>query len=173
MTTRLIVLGLLASAPMHGYEMQRIMETSRVDAWAGILPGSLYHALRRMSDEGLVTVQAIEASGHRQRAVYAITPAGRRAFADELRASWATEARPFPVPLYMAMTFLDGLPPAEVLALVEARTATLGRQLADWDTAPKEKPGASIGTRLAMENLRRHLALDLEMLVALREALVR
>ena len=56
MSVRHLVLGLLDRAPMHGYEIQRVMKEARVDLWAGVLPGSLYHALRKMEGEGLVRI---------------------------------------------------------------------------------------------------------------------
>ncbi len=77
MDTRLLVLGLLSMAPMHGYEIKKTMDLTRAAVWAAVLPGSVYHALKTMAAEGLVEVKATEATGHRTRAIYAITPAGR------------------------------------------------------------------------------------------------
>ncbi len=50
--TRLMVLGMLRTKPMSGYEMQQLMQVSEVDKWAGILPGSIYHALKKMDKRG-------------------------------------------------------------------------------------------------------------------------
>ena len=55
--TRLMVLGLLKSKPMSGYEIQQILTKSQSDSWAGILPGSIYHALKKMEKEGLVEIK--------------------------------------------------------------------------------------------------------------------
>ena len=43
---RLLVLGLLQFKPLSGYEIQQILQVSQIDVWAGILPGSIYHALK-------------------------------------------------------------------------------------------------------------------------------
>jgi len=51
---RLFVLGLLYARPRHGYEIRKWLETRRTDLWTGVLPGSIYHALKQMTKEGLV-----------------------------------------------------------------------------------------------------------------------
>jgi DNA-binding PadR family transcriptional regulator len=73
---RLFVLGLLLRRPMSGYEVQRILQLNRTDLWAGILSGSIYHALKKLEAEGLVTLSVTEQSGNRTRAIYAITHKG-------------------------------------------------------------------------------------------------
>lgn len=85
MSTRLMVLGLLHAAPMHGYDIRKRLDIIHAEAWADVLPGSIYHALKQMEKEGLLAVEATERSGNRLRAVYALTDAGRRAYRDELR----------------------------------------------------------------------------------------
>src|SRR5690606_29190827 len=77
---RLWVLGLLMKRPLHGYEIRRYLELTRSDQWAGILSGSIYHAITRLEGEGFIQQTALERAGNRTRAVYAITPAGREEF---------------------------------------------------------------------------------------------
>lgn len=85
MSTRLLVLGLLNESPKYGYEIQKWLEQSRTDTWADVLPGSIYHALQQLQKEGLVRVSETSQVGHRLKAVYAITDAGRSAFKTLLR----------------------------------------------------------------------------------------
>ena len=39
---------------MHGYEIQRLIQASRMDIWTNILSGSIYYALNKMESDGLI-----------------------------------------------------------------------------------------------------------------------
>ena len=112
--TKLLVLGLLDGGPMSGYDLQQKLGGADAERWGGVLPGSIYHALKKLA--------GVEQTGYRQKAVYRITEAGRNhlhtLIADALRASSAL----YPTTLYSALSLADKLPPAEVrLALEEQR----------------------------------------------------
>jgi DNA-binding PadR family transcriptional regulator len=77
---RLFVLSTLATAgPLHGHQIRQQAQTDRLETWAGIKPGSLYGALKRLAGEGLIREVRTERLGNRpERTVYEITPDGRR-----------------------------------------------------------------------------------------------
>lgn len=50
---------------MHGYEIKRYLEITRSDQWAGILVGSIYHAIKRLESEGMIAKRALEHVGNR------------------------------------------------------------------------------------------------------------
>lgn len=53
--TRMMILGVIsASQPVHGYDVRRELWGWRADEWATIHPGSIYHALKRLTREGLL-----------------------------------------------------------------------------------------------------------------------
>ena len=76
---QLFVLGELMDQPMHGYQLQRVLSYAlgphRQMSW-----GALYPLLRRLQTTGLIALEEGPAEGARQRKVYRITEAGRRAF---------------------------------------------------------------------------------------------
>src|SRR5215813_6910920 len=109
-TTRMVVLGLLAYAPQSGYDMQRLLQQSRAEQWADILPGSIYHALKRLHADGLATLEATEQTGFRLKATYSITPAGRDELRRLLREAWRTPSSSQPAQLYAALSFIHALP---------------------------------------------------------------
>jgi len=80
-----MLLAALEAGPRHGYA---VMEALRAGSGGQFdLPtGTVYPALRRLERAGLIRGTWAEASGRRRR-VYELTPAGRRALADE-RGSW-------------------------------------------------------------------------------------
>ncbi|WP_042352366.1 PadR family transcriptional regulator [Bacillus massiliigorillae] len=104
--TRLMVLGLLRVKPMSGYEIQQLLLESKTDVWAGILPGSIYHALKKMDKEGLVTISSVETTGNRSKAIYAITEQGEAEFNSLLLESFSSSSLNLPASLYTGLSML-------------------------------------------------------------------
>jgi transcriptional regulator len=82
----MIVLAALSSGPAHGYAV--IQEIHRRSGGAFELPeGTIYPALHRLEQAGLLSSHWTTAGSGRQRRVYALTKRGTRALAEE-RAIW-------------------------------------------------------------------------------------
>lgn len=78
-TTRLLLLGAVnLFEPVNGYQIRRELLSWRVDEWASIRPGSVYHGLRRLADKHLLRATTVD-DGGRDVVVYEITPQGRSA----------------------------------------------------------------------------------------------
>ena len=127
--TRLMVLGMLRTKPMTGYEMQQLMQESQMDSWAGILPGSIYHALKKMDKEGLVKVASVESTGHRVKAIYEITDEGEKEYKKLLVESFREPSVHLPVHLYTGLSMLN-LPnhqadPNAIIAAIEEQIQEL------------------------------------------------
>lgn len=89
------VLGVLSDGPLHGYELRKRL-TAILGPFRALSFGSLYPCLHRLTDHGLVeqvdTVDRAEigsVTSRRARIVYALTAAGKEAFA-----SWVADAGP-------------------------------------------------------------------------------
>jgi DNA-binding PadR family transcriptional regulator len=74
-----LILSSLAEGPKHGYAI-----TKDVEAFAGVRlqPGTLYGALSRLEDDGLIEALA----GEGRRRPYGITPHGAHALEAQLQA---------------------------------------------------------------------------------------
>jgi PadR family transcriptional regulator PadR len=82
----MIVLAALSSGPAHGYAV--IQEVHRRSGGAFELPeGTIYPALHRLEQAGLLSSHWTTAESGRQRRVYGLTKRGTRALADQ-RATW-------------------------------------------------------------------------------------
>ena len=82
----MIVLAALAAGPAHGYAV--IEEIRRRSNHAFDLPeGTIYPALHRLEQAGLLSSRWVTAESGRRRRVYALTRRGERAFAGH-RAVW-------------------------------------------------------------------------------------
>ena len=81
-TRGLLALLALSSGPKHGYEISSWIE-ARSGGFYSLSFGALYPLLHRLEKDGLIA-GAWEAAGDaRKRKVYALTPAGQAALADE------------------------------------------------------------------------------------------
>jgi transcriptional regulator len=82
----MIVLAALAAGPAHGYAV--IEEIRRKSGQAFDLPeGTIYPALHRLEQAGLLTSRWVVAESGRQRRVYTLTRRGERSLTDR-RAVW-------------------------------------------------------------------------------------
>jgi len=176
MITRLMVLGLLTLRPLSGYAIQSFLQLNQTEQWAGILPGSIYHALKKLTAEGLVTLEATEQTGHRTRAIYAITPSGVAELHRLLEEAWSTPAPHFPVGLYTALNFLDALPRVEVLAAIDRHIVALLKAMDAWNASEAMKlsnvpPAIQDYVRASFTNGREHMEVDLRFLRYLRKTL--
>jgi transcriptional regulator len=86
-TLDLIVLQLLQAEPTNGYDLTlRIQAISR-DVLQ-VNAGSLYPALYRLEERGLIRAEWQETPNGRKAKVYSLTAAGRKQLAEQ-RESWA------------------------------------------------------------------------------------
>jgi DNA-binding PadR family transcriptional regulator len=128
-TWEIAVLALLREAPMHPYQMQRLLHLRHKDEILALKRGSLYHAIRRLAHSGLIDVEKTGREGRRpQRTTYRITAAGSGAFFDVLRRIVATPGRESSECM-AAMSFLVHLDPGEACRLLEERARKLKAEI--------------------------------------------
>jgi len=80
----MILLALLDARPRHGYELAKMIETQS-ESKLQFHVASLYPMLYRLERKGWVEGKWLEKAGTRRRRFYRLTPAGRRALADQRR----------------------------------------------------------------------------------------
>ncbi|SHN08129.1 PadR family transcriptional regulator [Actinacidiphila paucisporea] len=156
----LAVLSLLREGPRHPYEIQALVRERHVDQVVKMRGGSLYDAIGRLADAGLITAVTSERAGARpERTVYAITAEGA-AVADALvRDYLRTPAQDFPV-------FVTGL--AHILNLDAATAADLLRQRRTAIQATYDQVAGRLAADTA--DLPRVVTLEAEYAQALRVA---
>jgi transcriptional regulator len=85
-TLDLLILKALLLGPLHGWGIsKRLRQLS--DEVLGVGQGSLYPALYRLEDQGLITAEWGMSTEGRRAKFYTLTPAGRKHFAAE-RSQW-------------------------------------------------------------------------------------
>jgi DNA-binding PadR family transcriptional regulator len=111
--------------PVHGYDVRRELLSWSADKWANVQPGSIYHGLRKLSEEGLLREVATEQIGARPaRTSYEITSKGAAEFQSQLRNYWWNLA-PAPDPFMAAFAFLAALERDEAAAALRNRAMQL------------------------------------------------
>lgn len=129
----LAVLSLLREQALHPYEIQRLLKARRKDDVLVLKRGSLYHAIKRLADAGLIEALETTREGRRpERTTYAITAAGRQALPGWLRNLVAQPQRENSS-FMGAISFLFHLTTAEAIAGLQSRVALLENELATLD----------------------------------------
>jgi PadR family transcriptional regulator len=82
-TLGILILKALLAGPTHGYGIARWVEETAGDV-VRIEEGSLYPALRRLEDKGLVRSSWGLSENNRRARFYTITAAGRKYLRDEV-----------------------------------------------------------------------------------------
>src|ERR1700754_4773090 len=84
MNIRTICLAILAHGEASGYDLKKHWEDGPFFHLGGASFGSIYPALARLEQEGLVASREETQPGKPPRRVYALTQAGSKAFLDEM-----------------------------------------------------------------------------------------
>ena len=124
----LVILGLLAEEPLHPYAMrQRISERAH-DRLPGVHPASLYDAVQRLADAGLVSPSDPGREGRRpERVEYSITEAGLAALTGWVTESLADPSRGEEFPA--ALSFMYSLGRDRVVQILRERAAALAASI--------------------------------------------
>jgi PadR family transcriptional regulator PadR len=86
-TLEMLVLHVLAVAPMHGWGIAQRLEQMSGDVFA-VNQGSLYPALQRLKRKGWIRSEWLRTDNNRKARYYELTQAGKKQLARE-RAEWA------------------------------------------------------------------------------------
>lgn len=121
-----MILGLVKwMQPVHGYDVRRELLSWQVEEWANVAPGSIYHALRKLAEEGLLEEVATEQVGARPaRTTYRITEKGDLEFGELLRRYWWGYEQPVD-PFLAGFGFLPALSHTEASAALRNRARLL------------------------------------------------
>ncbi|MDQ0225540.1 PadR family transcriptional regulator [Bacillus sp. 7586-K] len=171
---RLVVLGLLKKKPMSGYEIQQVLQKSQTDKWAGILPGSIYHALKKMDKEGLVKIEAVEQTGNRSKAIYKITEEGEVEFQRLLKAAFKEKSVILPTSIYSAISFIDELPNEDILEALAEQKQQIEKELHEMEAGEQQKAmvlDLDFFTKLSFQNIYDQYKLQLKFINEMMEHL--
>lgn len=131
MDVRTICLGILTRGDATGYEIKKAFEDGGLQHFVEASFGSIYPALSRLTDEGLVSVREEAQEKRPDRKVYSITLAGRAALLGALMKPLSEDRHRSP--FIFAMLFSDLLPPLRVRTLIDGYITQGEQKLAQLD----------------------------------------
>jgi DNA-binding PadR family transcriptional regulator len=130
----LLMLGLVAEMPRHGYQLEQVIEQRSMRRWTQIGFSSVYYVLGRL--EAMELVSARRARGAegtpRTRKTYAVTKAGRRALVAQTLAALRTVRPTYPSVL-IGMINWSALERDDALTALRARRDAIEAETAGLD----------------------------------------
>lgn len=158
MERKLLLLGLLRSQEMHGYQLNEFID-SHLEAMVQLKKPTAYRLLNTMANDGWVAYKEEREGNRPPRRVFSITPEGDAAFQKMLRESLAGY-EPMVFSGNIGLLFLDVLPSTEAVELLRVRREGVESLLQQAHS--HEAHGESPSVLLLHQT--RHLATELEWL---------
>ncbi len=126
----LLLLGLVAEMPRHGYELDHVIEQRGMREWTQIGFSSIYFVLGKLQMLGLVVARKPKANvSVKARKVYSVTSAGLKTLASQTVAALRA-VQPAYSSLLLGMINWSVLGRDEALAALAARAQALDAELA-------------------------------------------
>ncbi|WP_086827608.1 PadR family transcriptional regulator [Allokutzneria sp. NRRL B-24872] len=166
-----IILGLLAIAPMTGYDLKRHFDSTAGHFWTAD-KAQIYRTLAKLVADGHAEVETVAGSGAPDRQEHRITAAGEAALAEWLASEpeRQTERDPF-----LARVFFGaGLDEDGLRSLFAGRREAVHERLARYEQLRAENSATDRGARLrlvTLDNGIAHLRTELAWLDAAEEEL--
>lgn len=154
----LLLLGLLKAQESHGYQLMDFVERNLARITT-LKKATAYYELKRLEQQGLVSVRKEQEGGRPPRQIFALTPAGETAFLDLLRENLRTAETPA-CSSDIGLMFMDHLSSAEAHALLVHKLEGLRLALELYRAAPAHVHASAVNKAMA------HVAARLETEIA-------
>lgn len=123
----LLVLGLVAEMPRHGYELEQVIEERGMREWTQIGFSSIYFVLGKLEKSGLVKARASQ--GAKAKKTYKVTLAGRQTLVAQTVAA-LREFRPVYSSALLGMIHWPVLSRDMALSALAARGSAIADEMA-------------------------------------------
>jgi len=124
--SELLVLGLVAEMPRHGYELEQIIEERSMREWTQIGFSSIYYVLNKLEKKELVKAD-VPVSAKAKKS-YVLTPKGREILVDQTLATLKFLQSTYPS-LLLGMIHWSVLTRDQALDALETRKKALEKEL--------------------------------------------
>lgn len=137
--SELVLLGLLAERPRHGYELEEVIAARGMREWTEIGFSSIYYVLGKLRERGLVSETAEPPARGKPRRVYAPTPVGLRELAMAAEAAIAN-LRPVHPVLLVGLANEPSIPRQRLITALKARRQAIDERIAAVRAAATAQP---------------------------------
>lgn len=131
MDAKTLCLAILSLDDASGYEIRKQVEEGPFQYFQKASYGSIYPALGRLHEQGLVGVREQVQDGRPAKKIYSLTPEGRRVLAEAL--SLPADADSYRSDFLTQMFFSHLLPPSLIAAHIDSRIDFYRNHLAGMD----------------------------------------
>ncbi|MCP4330017.1 MAG: PadR family transcriptional regulator [Alphaproteobacteria bacterium] len=139
MDAKTLCLGILTHREASGYEIRKAFEEGPFHHFFDVGYGSIYPALNRLAEEGLVSCRAESQEKRPDKKVYSITEEGRLAFTNSLMEPLTRDK--LRSEFLFFLFFADLLPSRHVERVVDDRIAEIKAQVARMESNDCGKTG--------------------------------
>lgn len=136
MEKKLLLLGLLLSQSMHGYQLNEMLK-SNIGIPITLKKSNAYKILDDMEKNGWVTHKEDKEGNRPTRRVYTVTKGGKEVFYSLLRENLSTCPTP-EFPGVVGLDFAYSLPSDEVVKLLEKRYKMVEKKFKQFDEVSEE-----------------------------------
>lgn len=124
--SELMVLGLVAEMPRHGYELEQVITRRGMREWTEIAFSSIYFVLGKLQQKLLVIAE--KPARAKARKSYSITRKGREVLVKETRAAFET-IRPSASPVVMGMLHWPVLSREQAIGALQKRSELVSQEI--------------------------------------------
>lgn len=129
MDVRTLCLGILALGDASGYEIRKMVAEGSFSFFSEASYGSIYPALMKLTEEGLVTCREFAQDKRPDKKIYSLTPAGRSQLMAQLQKGAGPDRNRSE--FLAALLFAEAVSPDRVRDLLEERRALHRQKIAD------------------------------------------
>jgi len=124
--SELLILGLIAEMPRHGYELEQVIERREMREWTRIGFSSIYYVLGKLEKKGLVQADQPETVKAKKR--YKLTETGKKVLIDQTLAA-LTIVQPTHPSLLLGMINFSVLTREQVLGALKTRKEAVAAEM--------------------------------------------
>lgn len=124
----LLVLGLVAEMPRHGYQLDQVIEERGMRQWTQIGFSSIYFVLGKLEKLGLVSARGAVGPNAKAKKTYAITRTGRRVLIAQTLSA-LREVRPTHSSVLLGMINWSVLQRNEAVAALRVRAGAIETEI--------------------------------------------
>ena len=143
-----LCLGVLCLGKASGYEIKKMFEES-FSHFQSASFGSIYPALARLTEAGLVTYREETQNKRPTKKVFSITEKGRQHFLNTLEGSEPAEQ--YRSDFLVLMMFAHLLPPERLKQILETQTENIRSELLSLERISEKCPDLTVGMRFTIE----------------------
>ncbi len=154
----LLVLGLIAEKPRHGYDIARQVDARGLRDWIRVSDVAAYKACARLEGQGCLASVTERPGKGPQRSVYRLTATGRERLSDLLYEQLSSP-EPLRNEFCLALEFPESLDVGETLLALERRAESVSRRMAGWAARLESLSGlvGGLAEKLAASICRRQI----------------